>query len=254
MQSFKLVFSILITCLIVSCSNPLDKPLGADGLEAATQEISSMQELSEMKKKYVIDNMSMIAGFFELGKAATGEKAEDTFRDEFERLSSDYDSIYNAKLEAQKSNTMLDNFISVVDAKATIIDKYKGYLTMSVDFKNEFDKEILYIILNYKYIDKYDSKFFEENVKVTDAVAGDFSGVVELYTTEEYNNAASFLYSKVPVRAPKAMRDELGEEVANKKRMSDFLLEGLQVKATLIVFTDKSEIEYQNAEWEYLDN
>lgn len=254
MKTFNLLSYFLITLFVLSCSNPLDKPLGAEGLEAATNEITSDPNFSEMKKKYIVDELNTLVGFLEMGKAMTGKTVEDSFRGEVERLSSSYDSIREAKLEAKKNNERLDSFIELVDAEATIIDKHKGYLTLSVNFKNDFPKDVLYIVMNYKYINEYDTKYFEENIKVTDEVGGYFKGQVDLTTSEEYNSAAEFLYSKVPVRAPKAMRDELGEEVANKKRMSDFLLEGLQLKTTMVVFTDKSQIEYENADWGYLGN
>ena len=50
---------------------------------------------------------------------------------------------------------------------------------------NQFEKEILYIILNYKYVNKYDSEFFDEKTKLTDEVAGDFKGELEVSTTEK---------------------------------------------------------------------
>jgi hypothetical protein len=250
----QILLSLSILLTVFSCSSPLDKPLGAEGLEAATQEINSDNELTEMQKKYVVDNLSMMVGFMELGKAMTGKKVKDTFRGEFDRLSSDYDSIKNAKIEAKETNLRLENFTNLVDAEATPIDNYNGYLTMSIDFNNAFDKEVLYIIMNYQYVDKYDTKYFEENVKVTDEVAGTFDSLTELTTSEKYNQAASFLYSKVPTRARKALIDELGEKVANKKVMSDFLLEGLKIKVNLVVFKDKTELAYKDAEWEYMDN
>ena len=42
----------------------------------------------------------------------------------------------------------------------TSISKYKGYLNMTLKFNNNFMKEALYVILNYKYVDNYDSKFY----------------------------------------------------------------------------------------------
>lgn len=62
------------------------------------------------------------------------------------------------------------------------------------------------------------------------------------------------MYTKVPVRAKKALRDELGEEKANKKVKHDFLMEGLKLETLRIVFKDKSELVKQDADWEYLEN
>lgn len=106
---------------------------------------------------------------------------------------------------------------------------------------------------NYKYVNKYDSKFFEKKTKLTDEIAGDFKGELKV-STEEYNDVAEFMYSEVPIRASQALRDELGEEKANKKVQLDFLMEGLKLETLGIVFKDKSELFLQDAEWEYLEN
>jgi hypothetical protein len=60
------------------------------------------------------------------------------------------------------------------------------------------------------------------------------------------------MYTKVPVQAKQALRDELGEEKANKKVKKEFLMEGLKVSVLGIVFKDKSELAKQNADWNYL--
>lgn len=61
------------------------------------------------------------------------------------------------------------------------------------------------------------------------------------------------MYTKVPVQAKKALRDELGEEEANEKVKKEFLMEGLKVSVLGIVFKDKSELVYQDADWAYLE-
>lgn len=124
---------------------------------------------------------------------------------------------------------------------------------MKLKFNNQFDKEILYIILNYKYVNKYDSQFFDKKTKLTDEVAGDFKGELEISTTEKYNDVAEFMYTKVPTQARKALKDELGVEKANKKMQHDFLMKGLKLKTLGIVFKDKTELVKQDADWNYLD-
>ena len=62
------------------------------------------------------------------------------------------------------------------------------------------------------------------------------------------------MYSEVPIRASKALREELGEEKANKKVQRDFLMEGLKLETLGIVFKDKSELFQGDAEWEYFEN
>ncbi len=128
----------------------------------------------------------------------------------------------------------------------------KGYLTMKLKFNNQFEKEVLYIILNYKYINKYDSKFFDEKTKLTEEVAGDFKGELEISTTEKYNDVAEFMYTKVPIQARKVLRDKLGKEKADEKVQSDFLMEGLKVETLMLVFKDKTELVLKDAEWKYL--
>ena len=62
------------------------------------------------------------------------------------------------------------------------------------------------------------------------------------------------MYIKVPVQAEKVLLHELGEEKANDKVKKEFLIEGLKVSVLGVVFKDKSEVTFQNADWEYLDN
>jgi len=246
---------IVATFFLSSCTNTLDKKLNKEDFDQVKQEINSNEKYSEMKKKYLIDNLEMQLGFVELGKAMEMDESKMlTFREQINELITDFDSIRTAKLEIRENNKKLENFVTLKDANTVSIDKYKGYLSMTLDFNNEFDKEILYIILNYKYVNKYDTEFFNEKSKLTDEVAENFNGEVEISTKEEYNSVADFMYTKVPVQAKKALRDELGEEKANEKVKKEFLMEGLKVAALGIVFKDKSELVYQDANWKYLED
>lgn len=246
---------IAATFFLSSCTNTLDKKLNKEDFDQVKQEINSNEKYSEMKKKYLIDNLEIQLGFAELGKAMEMDESKmPTFREQINELTTDFDSIRTAKLEIRENNKKLENFVTLKDANTVSIDKYKGYLSMTLDFNNQFNKEVLYIILNYKYVNKYDSEFFNEKSKLTDEVADDFKGEVEISTKEEYNSVADFMWSKVPVKARKELRDQLGEEEADKKVQKDFLMEGLKVSALGIVFKDKSELIYQNADWEYLEN
>lgn len=241
------------TLFLTSCTNTLDKKLNKEDFDKVKEEINSNEQHSEMKKKYVITNLSMQLGFAELGKAMNMDEAKmPTFRNQIDELTADFDSIRIAKLEIRENNKKLESFVTLKDANTVSIDKYNGYLSMTLDFNNQFDKEILYIILNYKYINKYDTEFFDEKSKLTEEVAEDFKGEVEISTKEEYNNVADFMYTKVPVQAKKALREELGEDEANSKVQKEFLMEGLKVSALGIVFKDKSELVYKDADWEYL--
>lgn len=250
------IFGVLFAAILIltSCTNTLDKKLNKEDFDKVKQEINSKEQYSKMKKKYLIDNLSIQLGFAELGKAMNMDKAKmPTFREQIDKLSTDFDSTRTAKLEIRENNKKLESFVTLKDANTASIDKYNGYLSMTLDFNNQFDKEILYIILNYKYVNKYDTEFFDEKSKLTDEVAEDFNGEVKISTKEEYNNVADFMYTKVPVRARQELRDEFGEEEANKKVKKEFLMEGLKVSTLGIVFKDKSELVYQDADWEYLE-
>ena len=261
MKKITLGFMIITALIIVSCTKTIDKPLNSKDFEEIKNEISTDKSYSSMKSKYINDNLSEQLGFLELGKTmgkAMGKDVDElkisTFRGEIAELTIAFDSISNAKTEIAKNNKKLENFIELIDANTTSIDKYKGYLTMKLKFNNQFEKEILYIIMNYKYVNKYDSKFFDEKTKLTDEVAGDFKGEIEVSTTEKYNDVAKFMYTKVPVQAKKVLRDELGVEKADKKVKRDFLMEGMKLETLGIVFKDKSELIKKEAEWKYLEN
>lgn len=258
----------LLIVLIVaasSCTHVLDKPATKENLEAAKHEVENA-DYPEMKKKYIKDNLTEDLGYMEGGKALVealaksidvdvpkGELDNPTFRELIDKHSSNYDSIRAAVIEIKTNNENLDQFISLVDVDVSPISKYKGYLGMTLRFNNNFDKEVLYTVINYKYVDKYDSEHFNKNVKITDNVANNFKGFADISTVEEYNSVSDFMYSKVPVQAPKAMRDELGVDEANEKVKKDFLNAGFSIKCIGIVFADKSELVRQEIDWEYLD-
>lgn len=260
MKKITLGFMVIAAFLTTSCTNPMDKSLNSEDYGKVKEEISANKNYSQMKKNYIIDNLSDQLGVLELGKTMGKAMGKDldkskiaTFREEIAKLTVDYDSIRIAKIEIAENNKKLENFIKLIDANTISMDKYKGYLTMNLKFNNQFKKDILYIVLNYKYVNKYDSKFFDEKTKLTDEVAGNFKGELEVSTTENYNDVAEFMYTKVPVQASKALRDKLGVEKADKKVKHDFLMEGLKLETLGIVFKDKSELVKQDANWKYLE-
>lgn len=256
MKSIKSIIlgTLTIGLLFSSCTNTLDKPLSKENFEKVKEIISNDNALKPMKKKYILDNLSMYLGFSELGKALVVDKSKmSTFRELIDDLKVDYDSTETQILTNIENNKKLRGFITLLDAKAIPINEYKGYLNMKVKFNNPFEKDILYAVINYKYENKYDSKFFDENVKLTDEVAKNFKSEMELTTTEEYNDVAEFMYKKVPVQASLKLRKELGEKAANEKVQRDFIMEGLKISTIGIVFKDKSEIQEATEDWEYLE-
>lgn len=250
----KFIFLFVGVVLFTSCSNVLDKPMSAEHLADVKEKIESEDEYSPMKKKYLISNISTQTGFAVLAQAMDVKKEDmPTFRKQINELSTDFDSIKKAKNSAKESNKLLEGFVLLKDAKTTSMDKYKGYLSMNLTFNNKFNKEVLYVVLNYMYVDKYDTKHFDESAKLTDEVANFFKGEAEVTTTEEYNDVAEFMYTKVPVQASLKVREELGIEEANRKVETDFLMEGLQVSVSRVVFTDKTELLYEDSDWEYFE-
>ena len=247
---------LLVVCLMVfitGCKNALDKPLNKEDFGKIKEIVNADENLKEMQKKFIIDNLTMYLGFSEIGKALSVKDGElKTFRMYIEELKTEFDSTEAQILNNIENNKKIKEFIELTNAKTTSIDKYNGYLTMNLKFKNEFEKPILYVIINYKYVNKYDTKFFDEKVKLTDEVAKDFKGEIEVTTNEQYNDVAEFMYSKVPVQATLKMRNEMGENAANEKVERDFLMDGLIIETIGIVFKDKSELTIMNEEWEYL--
>lgn len=249
-----LSLSILLSLLITACTSTMEKPLSKEDFPAVKEILNANEDYTSMKKKYIIDQLETLVNIAEIGKTfKSDELSGPTFKEEIDELSVEFDSIRSAKLLIRETNKKLENFISLTDAKTYALDKYKGYLNMKLKFNNQFDKEILYLILNYKYVNKYDSKFFDEKSKLTDRVAGDFKGEIEISTTEKYNDVAEFMYTKVPVNAKKALRDKLGKEKADEKVEHDFLMAGLKVEPLLIVFKDKSELMHKEDKWKYFE-
>jgi hypothetical protein len=267
----KALFTIIAIVLIASsCSNVLDKPLDKEHFDQVKESINGNQDNSPMKKKYIIDNLKMYLGFAEMGKSMDMDEALiQTYRDYIEDLSKDFDSTRLAKLEAHNNNVKLEIFVSSVkSAFAESYDEHRGVLSMRLKFNNQFEKEVLYMIFSYKYIDKYDTEFFDEKGKMTYRQAWYFEDEGTIILLEEYNDVADFIFSKVPVQsdtsitvlmreeeANKTLAELLEEEKANPKvEEYDFLKEGLKVSALAVVFKDKSEVVFQDADWEYLDN
>lgn len=211
----------ILLCLLSSCSNVLDKPLNPEDLQEVKVKISDDPNYSDEKKKYLVEQVTMQTGFGALGEAIGNTNLDiPTFRQSIDELSAKYDS-------AIENNATLDRFLELRDANAAAIDKYNGYLNFTVKFNNGFEKDILYIVLNYKYIDQYDTEYFNKSSKVTDKVAKNFLDKADLGIRAEYDKVAEFLYTKVPT---------------DEEKMKEYLMEGLKLETEAIVFTDKSEI------------
>jgi hypothetical protein len=261
MKNFKrmmILMIVFITIIVSSCTKTIDKELNKKDFEEIKINVNNNNEYSSMKKRYIIDNLEFCLGVVELSKIGKKMGLDvskiPTFREQISKLEFEYDSIKTEKLKIKENNNKLETFIVLKDVNTISIDKYNGYLSMTLDFNNQFEKEILYIIIEYKYVDKYDSEFFSEKVKITDENTKNFKGEFKAMTNEKYNKVSDFMYSKVPISASKLLQDEMGVEEANKKTKSEFLMSGFKISTIGIVFKDKSELVYQKSNWEYLEN
>jgi len=162
-SKYILLIFVFISSLSVSCKNVLDKPLNRKDFLKIEEKIMADQSLKEMKKKYIIDNLSLILGFSDLVESKSGKVfKENTFRELIEELNSDYDSIESQIKTNIDNNRKIRDLVTLQDAEVFPINEYKGYLALNLELNNSFNKEILYIILNYKYINKYDSKIYNK--------------------------------------------------------------------------------------------
>jgi hypothetical protein len=230
----------VIVLFITSCTNPMDRPLNSKDFPKIKETINSDTAFSKMKKKFIIDNLTNELNIVTLGKALKVDKSKfPTFKKEISDLSKEFDSTYAAKLKIKKDNEILNNFAKLTDAYAVPIDKYHGYLFMNLKFNNPFTKPVLYVIIEYKYVDKYDTEYFDSKTKITDKVAGNFKTETKLVSEENYNDVSEFLATKLP---------------ENKKENRKYLMKNLKVKTLGIVFKDKTEIFHEDVDWKYLDN
>jgi len=114
----KKLFYLFIIFILSSCGSVLDKPLNKDDFEKVKDKIQTNKNYGLMKKKYIVDNLTMQVGFVELGNIMKSEKNNiPTFKKQIEDLSASYDSINKAFVVVKETNKKLDNLISLVDAE-----------------------------------------------------------------------------------------------------------------------------------------
>lgn len=221
-----LLLAFAFIFLLTNCKSVLDKPINKDDFTHVKNIISKSDTLNQLKKNYIIDKLAITVGGAEISKLIlSNNKNIPSFRETINNLSTDYDN-----------QRKIMNFITLLEAKAFPIDDYTGYLLMKVKFNNTFKNDILYIDLNYKYIDKYDSQSFDNTCKVTDNVANNFKGIVQLTTNESFNDVAEFMHKNLPF-----------DTIAN----SVYLMKNLKIFPVLIVFKDKSQIEFDFDDLKY---
>lgn len=270
MRKLVLVFMIAV---MAGCTEPIDREIGSKYFEEVKKGLLSDPAYSKEKKLYIKDKIESLLPLADMmssmGKAS-GRKVKNhpTFREEIEKLSIEYDSIIKSnrilKEEREKqdrilkeerdkkmaitlkNNKILKNFVEIIDASKVSKDKYNSVFSRKVRFNNPYKKTILQIAINEKSINKYGTVHFDNSIRITDNVCKDFKGIFEFSTEEKYNDLATFLWEEVPVRATKAMRDSLGESIANKKVMSEGIMKDLTVKTLWIEFKDGTKIAYKD--------
>jgi hypothetical protein len=246
MKPQTLLTLFIVGLLLTSCKDVTEKQLNKDDFATIKERIEKSDTLTSGKKRYIIDNLSMMLGFSELGKAINPSIKDSipTFKEQIVDFGKDYDKKYNEILTNIENNKKLKGLLTLKGAEVFGAGEYKASLFMTFDCNNQFDKPILYAILNYKYIDKYDTKYFDEKVKLADKYANDFkTGEIKIGTNEQYNDVAKFVYTKVPSRT--YLKD-------NGKRANEFMMEGLKVEVLGVVFADKSEITFGDETWDYM--
>lgn len=225
---------VLISFIFSSCSNVLDKPINSDDFDQIKTIINKDTSLKHLKKEYILDNLSIYLNMLEANGHENFNNSA-SFRVIIDELKVQYDSIETLILLNIESNNKLKNFIELSDAKAMPVLEDMGYLKMIIQFHNNFDKDVLYVRFNYKFIDKLNKEYFSENVKLTEKIAKTFKGKTIVTIPEEMNEVADFMYKIVP-----------------KDKNNEFMMEGLKIEVLEIGFKDKSSLTMQNEDWKYL--
>jgi len=222
----KTIWIIILSVLFTGCKNVLNNKINKENFVKVREFITKSDTIKELKKQYLIDKMSEDVAANELGKLMTKQDVSDKkFTDLFKEYSNEY---------AQKEK--LFNFVTLTNSCAIPISEYEGYLYIVLKFNNQFNKDVLYIDLNSKYVDKYDQESFNETSIVKDIFAHNFKKVSQLSSCEKYNSVAKFIYNDLP---------------ADTLKNKPILMAGLKTIATLIVFKDKSKVELPESEFRY---
>ena len=138
-----------------------------------------------------------------------------TFRDQIAKIGVDYE--INRRLI--ENNKKLKNLLKLKEVEAIPFD---GTLNMKFQCSNTFDKGILYAIVEYRYVDRYDNTILKKTVKITDELANGFKN-------------GDF---EVTMRGLSITLSDFNFERRDKK----VFLNDLTVDVLNIVFSDKSSI------------
>jgi hypothetical protein len=227
----KTIILFCVTCLW-SCTTVWEKPVSKDSLSEISTEISAMDSLSSGKKKFINEMMTMAVN---LSALAPDQSALPTFRAMFDMHSHQYDSMATVYKTALATNDKLKNYVVSLDDAVAYGTEDHSTLFMKLTVNNQFNKDVHYMIVQYKLVNEYDTEHFSGKVKVTsENIKGN---TVEFGVENKYGKMTTYFWSEAP---------------ADDEKRKAILMKDLKVEILGIVFKDKSEVTFQNTNWEYL--
>lgn len=216
-----------------SCTDTLDKKVGTVDASVIEQLLANIDTLKPQKINYIKDALNQKGNF------------ETTYRKLISDLSIQYDSIERQVLQQMDVNEKLNGMIyNIKDIYGACLQEC--YYNGNVSFRNPFDKDIRYLITEFKYSDEYD-RGFEGVAKITDEpnqydperLKADFSaGSSGNYELSLGGGGTGGLWQA------EFKKDEWYREL-NKENFS--------IKVNKVVFIDKSEVEQEEISWKYLE-
>lgn len=225
----------ILAITFFACGSVWDEQVSADTVNEILPLIQSNDTLSDGKKKYIADMIPMSAGLASLASLAGKPKGIPTYRDLFIDFSRQYDSTAAVYRSIRENNENLRQLVKLASVKSLIFSEYSSMIGLDITINNAFGKDLLYMILEYELVDKYDTRYFSHRVKLTDELIEDNRANVSVF--HKYDQVSRYLWSKAP---------------SNDEKRQAFFDENFRLRVLSVVFTDKTEVSEQSAEWEYL--
>lgn len=233
MKNLPFIILLLIIISFWSCTDTLDKKVGTVDASEIEQLLSDIDTLKQQKINYIKDAINQ------------NNYPETTYRRLISDLSIQFDSIEAVVLQQVDVNNKLKEMIyDIKDIYGVCLQDC--YYNGNVSFKNPFDKDIKYLMTEFKYSDEYD-RGFEGTAKITDEpnqyypkrLKADFSvgssGDYELSLGGGSGNGG------------------LWQAVFKKDKMyQELKKDNFSIKVNKVVFTDKSKVESKEINWEYI--
>lgn len=177
----------------------------------------------------------MTAGLASIAGLAGKSEVVPTYREVFINFSRQYDSTAAVYKRILDNNQKLKTLVQLETVKTFIFGEYNSIIGLDMAINNAFGKDILYMIIEYELVDKYDTRYFNHRVKITDELIKDGRAAVSV--SHKYDEVSRYLWSKAP---------------ANDEKRQAFFDENFKLRVLGVVFTDKTEVTERSADWEYL--